>query len=101
MDERDQAEAFKQIYEQNPLCPALSFYAGLTRLRSEKIRSLLFLVLEKPFDLATTVKALNETGDIRNDRRRQLLSLMNCIYETQKAALVNYVLLTPRSGQAN
>ena len=95
LDEHDRAAAFKRIYEQNPLCHALSFYAGLTGLRSKEIRSLLFLVLEKPFDLATTVKALKETGDIRCDRRRQLLSLMNCIYETQQATLVNHVLLTP------
>ena len=95
LDERDQAVAFTRIYEQNPLCPALSFYAGLTRLRLKEICSLLFLVLKKPFDLATTVKALKETGDIRHDRRRQMLSLMNCIYETQQAALVNRVLLPP------
>ena len=95
LDEHDQVVAFTRIYEENPLCPALSFYAGLTRLRSEEICRLLFLVLKKPFDLTTTVKALKETGGIRNDRRRQLLSLMNCIYETQQAALVNHVQLTP------
>ena len=95
LDECDQAVAFRRIYEQNPLCPALSFYAGLTGLKAKKVCNLLFYVVTKPFDLTATVIALMETGDICNDRRRQLLSLMNCIYETQQAALVNHVLLPP------
>ena len=95
LNERNQTVTFRQIYKQNPLSPVLSFFAGLTGLRSEEICKLLFVVMEKPFDLNTTVKELKETGDKANDKRRQLLSLMNCIYETQRPALVDRVPLTP------
>ena len=98
LNKPSQIVAFRQVYKQNPLSPVLSFYAGLTRLRLEEICSLLFLVVEKPFDLTTTVNELKKTNNIANDRRRQLLSLMNCIYESQEATLVNRVVLPSKDS---
>jgi hypothetical protein len=34
MDELDQREAVRKVYEQNPVSPVLTFYAGLTQLRN-------------------------------------------------------------------
>lgn len=36
LNERDQFSAFQLVYKQNPVSPILIFYAGLTKLVSEK-----------------------------------------------------------------
>ena len=99
LGECDQVAAFELVYKQNPLSPILTFYAGLTRLASDNICKLLFHVLNKPFDLLNVAQELQRTFNLAHDRRRQLLALMNCIYEAQKEALLNSVVLTPRGSK--
>ena len=87
----DQITAFKQVYKQNPLSSVLSFYAGLTQLTVPNgIIHLLFEVMRDRFDLNAVVEKLQSasTYNPMDDKRRCLLGLMNCIYESQKEELI-------------
>lgn len=87
----DQITAFKQVYKQNPLSSVLSFYAGLTQLKVPNgIVHLLFRVMTDQFDLNAVVEKLQSanTYNPMEDKRRCLLGLMNCIYESQKEELI-------------
>jgi hypothetical protein len=91
LKECDQISAFKQVYKQNPLSSVLSFYAGLTEIKvPNRILSLLFRVMRDRFDLNAVVEKLQSarTYNPMDDKRRCLLGLMNCIYESQKGELI-------------
>jgi hypothetical protein len=96
LSELDQFSAFQLVYNQNPDSPILIFYAGLTKLVSEKACTLLLQVLKKQLDFSSVVQELQQTFDPACDVRRQLLALMNCLYETKKGSLINCITLTPR-----
>ena len=94
MVEVQQVAAIKSVFDQNPLSPVLAFYAGLTGLAVGGVRDILFRVLESPYDISNIVKelGLDSTNPVHKsnpscDPRRQLLALMNCIYETQNPDL--------------
>ena len=98
MDEVQQVEAVKSVFDQNPLSPVLTFYAGITRLVNKKVHKKLFKVLNSCFDIANIVKKLeldrhDHTLCKANDPRRQLLALMNCVYETQNSELLTHIVL--------
>ena len=89
---------FKEIFKQNPLSAVLSFYAGLTSLDSSSVSNLLLEVLRKPFNLTTIISQLKATSDPAResrDIRRQLLGLMNCVYESKNAAIIGRVPISP------
>ena len=91
LKESDQITAFKQVYKQNPLSSVLSFYAGLTQLKvPNSIVHLLFRVMRDRFDLNAVVEKLQSasTYNPMDDKRRCILGLMNCIYESQKEELI-------------
>ena len=91
LKESDQIATFKQVYKQNPLSSVLSFYAGLTKLKVPKrIVGLLFEVMRDQFNLNAVVEKLQsaDTYNPMDDKRRCLLGLMNCIYESQKEELI-------------
>ena len=86
MTQIDQIIAFGKIYEQNLLSPVLMFYAGLTKLTNDIIKTKLCLALSEECNINTitdTFFNFKPTSDIR----RKLLSLMNCIYESQRSDL--------------
>jgi hypothetical protein len=96
LSEQDQFSAFQLVYNQNPDSPILIFYAGLTKLVSEKACTLLLQVLKKQLDFSSVVQELQQTFDPACDVRRQLLALMNCLYETKKRSLISCIIFTPR-----
>jgi hypothetical protein len=96
LSELDQFSAFQLVYNQNPDSPILIFYAGLTKLVSEKACTLLLQVLKKQLNFVRVVQELQRTFDPACDIRRQLLALMNCLYETKKKSLISCITLTPR-----
>ena len=96
LNEPDQFSAFEVVYKQNPVSPILTFYAGLTKLVSERACTFLLQVLKQQLDLSNVVQVLQQTFDPACDIRRQLLALMNCLYETKKTSLISRITLTPR-----
>ena len=99
LSEQDQFSAFQLVYKQNPVSPILIFYAGLTKLVSEKACTLLLQVLKKQLDFSNVVQVLQQKFDRACDVRPQLLALMNCLYETKKRSLISCITLPPRHVQ--
>ena len=100
MDQHQQVAAFKSLFDQNPLSPVLTFYAGLTGLNIDKVRGILLKVLSETIDLDDIVKklGLNDPNTIHTinpacDPRRHMLALMNGMYETQNINLFTHVRL--------
>ena len=101
MEVADQIQAFEKVYEQNPLSPVLIFYAGLTCLSINRIREVLFQVLQEPGDVTTITRTLFDNPKPSSDHRRKLLALMNCIYETQKPDMIEQVELVSQAPVAD
>ena len=84
MTEEEQTEMAKEILHTNPLSPVLPFYAGLTKLSNVHIRNTLLEVTRRPLDTDTVVEDMHKQPDrLSSDRRRLLLALLNCVYESQ------------------
>ena len=106
MNEHHQELAVKSVYDQNPLSPVLTFYAGITRLKVQKVQDMVFEVLDGDSSVSNVVKELGITPfnmfrpDINpaRDPRRKLLAATNCIYETQCIDLFSHIAL-PRVRQ--
>lgn len=103
LEKHSQIVAVKSLFEQNPLSPVLTFYAGLTGLGIKKCRETLFKVLAHPLDPGSIARqmGLDNPNMLFNatlacDPRRQLLGLLNCIYETQNPDLVTCMKLPTR-----
>ena len=85
-NEDEEASAIKRLDDKDPLSPVITFYAGLTKFKNKKVQDLLLHKLENArFE---TDKVLDHITCKSNDARRSLLSLLNCIYESQDKALV-------------
>jgi hypothetical protein len=100
MEEHQQATAIKKVFDQNPLSPVLTFYAGLTGLTIKQARDVFLEVLNNPLDAGNIAKTLGlyrpDTFFRANpglDLRRHILALINCIYETQDLRLIAHVKL--------
>ena len=103
MKEHLQAAAIKKVFDQNPLSPVLTFYAGLTRLAIKQAQNVFFEVLKYPLDTASIAKKLGLdhpstffSANPAHDLRRQILALINCIYEAQDLRLIAHVKLPAR-----
>ena len=84
----EQTKAIKLVMKQDPLSHILPFYAGLTHIRdNQEAVQVLSEVLKLPVEDSTTVAALKENFSLANDRRRQALTLFNCLYESQDEGL--------------
>ena len=84
MTEEEQTEMAKEILHTNPLSPVLPFYAGLTKLSNVHIRNTLLEVTRRPLDAETIIEDMHkEPYRLSSDRRRLLLALLNCVYESQ------------------
>ena len=84
MTEEEQTEMAREILHTNPLSPVLPFYAGLTKLSNVHIRNTLLEVTRRPLDADTVVEDMHKQPDrLSSDRRRLLLALLNCVYESQ------------------
>ena len=84
MTEEEQTEMAREILLSNPLSPVLPFYAGLTKLSNVHIRNTLLEVTRRPLDAETVVEDMHKEPDrLSSDRRRLLLALLNCVYESQ------------------
>ena len=77
-DENKEASAIENFLNEDPLNPIITFHAGLTKLKNEKIRILLFKVA----DLEDFTRFEHVTSK-SNDTRRLILTLLNCMYECQ------------------
>lgn len=53
-------------------------------------------MLKQQLDLTSVVQVLQQMFDPACDIRRQLLALMNCLYETKKRSLISHITLPPR-----
>ena len=85
-NEDEEASAIKRLDDEDPLNPVITFYAGLTKFKNKKVQGLLLQKLKNArFE---TDKVLDHITCKSNDARRSLLSLLNCIYESQDKALV-------------
>lgn len=100
MNEHQQAIAIKSVYDQNPLSPVLTFYAGITGLTIVKVQDILFKVLQSPYDVEHLRNRLfldpdnpESSTNLACDPRRQILALINCMYETQNRKLFRRVKL--------
>jgi hypothetical protein len=100
MDRRKQITAVNKIFDQNPLSPVLTFYAGLTGLKVDEVRDLLLKILSESIELDVddVVKklGLSDPDSIHkvnpaSDPRRHMLALMNCMYEAQNPTLFAHV----------
>ena len=91
MSEDGQVVAIKTVFDQNPLSPVLSFYAGLNGWIVEEARNVLISVLSKPSNVVDILKALVLYKSVDtiispaqcHDFRYQLLSLMNHLHRTK------------------
>ena len=87
----EQTRAIKLVMKQDPLSRILPFYAGLTQLHdNQEVVKVLSEVLKHPITDSTTLEALKENLSLANDRRRQALTLFNCLYESQDAKLFEH-----------
>jgi hypothetical protein len=102
MDRHKQITAFKKIFNQNPLSPVLTFYAGLTGLKIDEVQDLLLKILSESIesDVDDIVKklGLNDSDSVHevnpaSDPRRHMLALMNCMYEAQNPTVFAHVKL--------
>ena len=93
MEELDQIEAVRRVYEQNPVSPVLTFYAGLTQLKNISVFKMLNEILLQRPNLTKMGKALSTDFKPSSDDRRKLLALMNCVYETQDPSLFKRITL--------
>ena len=98
LNQDKQKVAIKIIFDQYPYSPVLAFYAGLTKLGVEKVREVYFNILSKPFDASDIVRELQlpqgQDGiNLARDPRRQLLCLVNGLYEAQNERLFACVVL--------
>ena len=92
-NEDEEASAIKRLDDEDPLNPVITFYAGLTKFRNKKVQDLLLQKLKNvQFDFD---KVLDHITCKSNDPRRSLLSLLNCIYESQDEALAKLYDPTP------
>ena len=92
-NEDEEASAIKRLDDEDPLSPVITFYAGLTKFRNKKVQDLLLQKLKNArFE---PDKVLDHITCKSNDIRRLLLSLLNCIYESQDEALVKLYYPTP------
>ena len=103
MNEHRQVAAIKKVFDQNPLSPVLTFYAGLTGLTVEQARDVVFEVVNYPLDAGSIAKKLelhrpdtHFSANPAHDLRRHILALINCIYETQDLRLIAHVKLPAR-----
>jgi hypothetical protein len=99
MDRHKQIEAVKTIFNQNPLSPVLTFYAGLSGLKIDEVQDLLLKVFSESIDIDDIVKklGLNDPDSIHkvnlaSDPRRHMLALMNCMYETHDPTVFIHVI---------
>ena len=92
LEHQEQAGAIHEVYQQNPLSPVLSFYAGITNLADSMVQDILFEVLRKDLNSQSVLRELISTQNSAKDTRRQLLGLANCLYEGQNRDLWNKVL---------
>lgn len=95
-----QTRAIKLVMKQDLLSQIVPFYAGLTRLHdNQEVVQLLSDVLKLPVEDRTTVEALKVNFCLANDRRRQALTLFNCLYESQDTRLFEYRQIQLASNQ--
>ena len=96
MDKDNQVVEIKKVFDHNPNSPVLAFYAGLTKLAVDKVREIYFKILSKSINAPFIVSELQlsesqERVNLARDPRRQLLCLMNGLYEAQNQRLFTYV----------
>ena len=106
MDRQNQIRAVENVFNQNPLSPVLTFYAGLSGLKIGEVRDLLLKVFSESIDIEDIVKklGLNDPDSVHkvnpaSDPRRHMLALMNCMYETQNSTLFAHAKLSTRDAQ--
>ena len=92
MTEEKQTETAREILHNNPLSPVLPFYAGLTKLSNVHIRDVLLEVTKRPLDAEAILEDMHKEPDVSSDRRRLLLTLLNCIFESQDPNLCRLIL---------
>ena len=91
LSEKKQTEVVGQILHRTPLSTVLPFYAGLTGLSNRNICDSLLGVTKHSVGTYAATTALRDSPNESSDRRRLLLALLNCIYESQKWSICNEV----------
>ena len=94
LSEEEQTKSVRQILHSTPLNTVLPFYAGLTGLSNGGVCDILLEVTKQPLDAHTVTQALIQDQmpvTQSGDRRRLVLALFNCIYESQKPSICELV----------
>ena len=86
LSEEEQTEIVREILHRSPLSTVLPFYAGLTKFLNRAARDSLLKVTQQPLDTYSVTTALSHVTQSR-DKRRLVLALFNCIYESQKPSI--------------
>ena len=84
LDPDQQVRDFQYLIHNNPTSLILSFYAGITRLNNEGVRSVLRQIGKNP-PQDTAITALLREG---TDYRRLFLTYLHCLYEANKSIFV-------------
>ena len=87
LEDHRQRQAIEELYSQDPLCLAISFYAGITHLQNSGIQGVLFQVLRRDLNSTSVIREVARNPNPASDTRRQLLALTNCLYECQNPEL--------------
>ena len=81
LDPDQQVRDFQYLIDNNPTSLILPFYAGITRLNNEGVRSVLKQIGKNP-PQDTAISALVQKGI---DYRRLFLTYLHCLYEANKS----------------
>ena len=84
LDPDQQVRDFQYLIHNNPTSLILPFYAGITRLNNEGVRSVLKQIGKNP-PQDTAITALLREG---TDYRRLFLTYLHCLYEANKSMFV-------------
>ena len=93
----DQVRNFVRIMTSNPTSPVLYFYAGITKLKDEKVCRYLCQIGKKAPGINVLLE-LERTRSVGCDRRRLLLSYLHCLYEANKIFLLAFINLINLPG---
>ena len=87
LEPEEQVKMVEQLVNMFPLAIAISFYAGLSKLKNRGALDMLLKVSVKPLDKLSVLKKLKEIDNPGSDPRRLFLTLVNSIYESRNHTL--------------
>ena len=87
LENHRQRQAVEELYRQDPLSLAISFFAGMTNMQNFEVQNILLQVLRRDLNSTAVLREVASNQNPAVDSRRQLLALTNCLYECQNGEL--------------